>query len=1335
MDKTDILLYNDSEVPFYPRTNASSIKTTTESTNGSFMTQQEIDDALWDSRITKGTVLGTINGTEFSYGDDIAINGGTGETSLNTPLQDINNKLKSVPITKDSYLKYNGSNYVWSTINSSSGSLKGLQIVDNSRKGYSYDGSTSTMLQFGSGITTKLSTNNNQQIIQVSVNSSSSGSDSGGSSSETFNNLTVNNDLTVNGKITASDIEATDINTTNIIATTANLTTINSTNINNTNNITTKNLKSNNITNTDTITTKNLEVTGSAHFFELVIDKVKAAGGAVLFTPCDGFSIDIVEAVTNGYKLYWRCRDADGNQRDNMWQQQDQALCQSFNSAKVGTSHDVSNKYYWSLVTEVSDTQNPVEKNGEYYHYIVISTTTCDGTVNPESGDDIVMLGYRGKDDDNRQSALYISAYSSLDSGLTAPLLAQYRGIDDFDLASHRASYFDAVGGKFVGDFEVEGQPVKDYIINNISGVTSGAPMIQDGYWYIWDSTTSSYKNSGIKASGDKGADADFYKIEPIYEYAIVSYEKGNNDQYTNQLYIGAKYIIYQQIGTNKIQVTPSNSEYHVQYYTNTWTDFSIDTTNNMCYLDTTITYPQDNPNYISIRLVNGNTIIEQRTIPITYKASAMLVIDQNLNSIKALVTDSKADIDALNTKYTSIEATANGINTEIKNYQANLNTLTGRVEAAETDITTINNTAKGIQSTVTNIKDEISGDNILEGQNGEGWSGYVKYQTNHKSFELIDTEYTQSTPINDYMNNNLFSFAMENKDIEISIYEFDQTYNPSNNYNIDCDFQNKEPCTIFDASTYTYTKEQMESKAFLDSNSLFKVVKDVPETYKVNDYLAITVTNVNIHNHIYGTIKEIDKDRKWLTLQYITTLVPARTVLGNPVSTKDISKENNVLEEITEEEQNNKLWYSKKLERYWIRFKEKTSSSKTFILRFRAVNCSNRVYPYMLMPMLEENVTRPHKYSQQSLVTQSMIKQTADEIKLSVNKTYLKIGDGNITLNGDTNINGSLTINNENDGFVLQGSSGNTEIMAKSIGDYETFSSKTSIVDNCFYSGCIDGFSTYLTGDYYAIYEKSFTRTLGSFKKDSIIQIQNYYLKLSWADSKLAAVADLAEFIIYENGEQKSVTTYNNKNTGSTIKYTVKNDSEVKVKFTFDVKHSIANNLYLPELIYTVNWNNILPTSKGYMLVGYDGIAANFGTGNSVYIGKDGLIANYTGENTNGELRINSQGVTKLNKRNVYTVDSSQGTQYYTVNSPIDCILCIGSGECNITLPYTPYEGQELKIFDKSDTCYLNSNKYRVVTADQNGDGTIYARVELKGKVPRTYTFINGKWYEEYTG
>ena len=231
------------------------------------------------------------------------------------------------------------------------------------------------------------------------------------------------------------------------------------------------------MTNQGTLTTKNLIVTGLAHFFELVIDKVKSAGGAVVLTPCDGFEVEIVRTLRGsggalaGYMLLWQCRDENGKQRDNMWRENDQALCMSFNQAKVGTSHEVTNKYYWALVAATSSNDSPMKVDDKYYHYIVLSADkNCyDGTLNPEEGDSIVMLGYRGTDDPERQSALYLSAYTSLDSGLKAPLFAQYRGINDFDLASHRKSYWDARGSKVIGDFEVSsGESLEDYIHSQV---------------------------------------------------------------------------------------------------------------------------------------------------------------------------------------------------------------------------------------------------------------------------------------------------------------------------------------------------------------------------------------------------------------------------------------------------------------------------------------------------------------------------------------------------------------------------------------------------------------------------------------------------------------------------------------------------------------------------------------------------------------------------------------------------------------------------------------------------------------------------------------------------
>ena len=45
----------------------------------------------------------------------------------------------------------------------------------------------------------------------------------------------------------------------------------------------------------DYIVTENLTVTKQAHFFELIIDKIKSAGGAVILSPAEGFCIDQIK--------------------------------------------------------------------------------------------------------------------------------------------------------------------------------------------------------------------------------------------------------------------------------------------------------------------------------------------------------------------------------------------------------------------------------------------------------------------------------------------------------------------------------------------------------------------------------------------------------------------------------------------------------------------------------------------------------------------------------------------------------------------------------------------------------------------------------------------------------------------------------------------------------------------------------------------------------------------------------------------------------------------------------------------------------------------------------
>ena len=112
---------------------------------------------------------------------------------------------------------------------------------------------------------------------------------------------------------------------------------------------------------TNEIVTDKLTVNKSAHFFELVVDKIRSVQGTQMNTAANCV-IDYVEAYdsdlnlvdmtadnVNFYRVYWRNTDDDGRTINNEWLPFDQAICSTFN-VKEGTTNNASNKYYWRLV-------------------------------------------------------------------------------------------------------------------------------------------------------------------------------------------------------------------------------------------------------------------------------------------------------------------------------------------------------------------------------------------------------------------------------------------------------------------------------------------------------------------------------------------------------------------------------------------------------------------------------------------------------------------------------------------------------------------------------------------------------------------------------------------------------------------------------------------------------------------------------------------------------------------------------------------------------------------------------------------------------------------------
>lgn len=307
----------------------------------------------------------------------------------------------------------------------------------------------------------------------------------------------ITGDLTSNGKITSQRIKFVDgtgntLTLQDFTASTASIISLSSTTINNEGDIFNQGDITNHgdINNLGKITTnqleavsgyietllgvdwtvENLTVTKAAHFFQLIIDEIKATQGAIIVTPANA-KIDKVTRSGNIYVCYFRTTDPTTKKEIyNNFEVNDQVVCQTFNAA-TGTSYNVSNKFYWMLCTETGTTT----VDNVSYHYIKLHYADRDPKSNgvPESGDEIVLLGNRN--DASRQNAIVISAYNSqfLDAGLKAPSIVQYSGINNYDLSSHRLNIISNGLNAFKGAFTTtDGKDVRQ-TFDTISGTVT----------------------------------------------------------------------------------------------------------------------------------------------------------------------------------------------------------------------------------------------------------------------------------------------------------------------------------------------------------------------------------------------------------------------------------------------------------------------------------------------------------------------------------------------------------------------------------------------------------------------------------------------------------------------------------------------------------------------------------------------------------------------------------------------------------------------------------------------------------------------------------------------
>lgn len=145
----------------------------------------------------------------------------------------------------------------------------------------------------------------------------------------------------------------------------------------------------------------------------------------------------------SSYRLYFLADDGETAVR-NLFHVGDLARCQTFD-IKAGVYENVSNRFWWRLVTAVGD------------DWIEVSSTVCaEGSDVPKEGDTVVQMG--SDRDTDRQALIVLSAY-----GQGAPSLTMYQGIDSFSLSGKdvfsvgydpvkKECFFNNYGRAYIGD-------------------------------------------------------------------------------------------------------------------------------------------------------------------------------------------------------------------------------------------------------------------------------------------------------------------------------------------------------------------------------------------------------------------------------------------------------------------------------------------------------------------------------------------------------------------------------------------------------------------------------------------------------------------------------------------------------------------------------------------------------------------------------------------------------------------------------------------------------------------------------------------------------------------
>ena len=306
---------------------------------------------------------------------------------------------------------------------------------------------------------------------------------------------------------------------------------------------------------------------------------------------------------------------------------------------------------------------------------------------------------------------------------------------------------------------------------------------------------------------------------------------------------------------------------------------------------------------------------------------------------------------------------------------------------------------------------------------------------------------------------------------------------------------------------------------------------------------------------------------------------------------------------------------------------------------------------------------------------SESKIEQTADNIRLEVMSCGVDIDNNRIKLNGDTLIEGNLTVQGDGVGFTLAGSGGTTEIISDSIGSWNSFSA-TSLVRQTKSSYSVTNPTT-VGGKYQ--HTMSQWLYFGWVNNGNTVTFNSFDTSLQ--PSSFSSANNT--FTFYIDGTQIGTASYTGiRNSLVNRSFTASKSGNLQVKRTMTLT-TTQSGQYSAFLYLTVTY-----ATNAYSKIAYDGMGFNLGNGHHIFCnGTDGVrIGNPSWEqvytldgietyfpqgrsfNDNGTIRTDiatsdeTQKSVKFGQKRVRTITSA-GILYL---QPHDQILKVSAGVDN---------------------------------------------------------------------